>query len=83
MVRQEEIELEGKKSVSAIKMTPYIMNLSEHTHEWNKEHQKMLCGSKITVWVEQSGNRVPLKVSVKVPLIGSIKINVTDYQRPS
>ncbi len=83
MVRQEEIELEEKKSISAIKMTPYITNLDEHFHEWKKEHQEMLSGSKITVWVEKNGNRVPLQVSVKVPLIGSVKISVTEYNCPS
>ncbi len=83
MVRQEEIQLEENDSVSAIKMTPFITNLDEHMHEWEKEHQEMLSGSKITVWVEKSGNRIPLQVSVKVPLVGSVKINVTEYNCPS
>lgn len=83
MVAKENLEYKEKSLKPSIKMKPYITNLNEHVADWDETQREMLTGSKITVWVEEKGDRVPLKVSIKVPLVGSVKIQVTDYWNPS
>lgn len=82
MVSREQIETGHFGLRNTIRMEPQIANLQEHMGEWNEEHQKMLKGSKITVWMDEDESmRIPLKMSVKVPFIGSVKMYVTDYAR--
>ena len=83
MVAKENLEFREKSWKPSIKMKPYIANLKQHLTDWDATQREMLSGSKITVWVEENGNRVPLRVAVKVPLVGSVKIQVTDYWNPS
>ncbi|MBI4431188.1 MAG: DUF3108 domain-containing protein [Candidatus Omnitrophica bacterium] len=83
MVSRETLDADEPSQKNVIKMKPYITNLGNHIHEWDETHREMLTGSKITVWVEEGGHRIPLKVHVKVPLIGSVKIHVTGFWSPA
>lgn len=83
MVAKEKLKSPEMGERMAVKVKPYIVDLEEHVGDWTEEHRQMLRKSRLTVWVDEAGGRIPLKMTVHVPFIGVVKAYTTQFNSPA